>query len=89
MNNCHLISILILINNIWGTILLYRLGIPLIKLLNMDELTELNNKITLAQKEYSLETDTTKRQLISKRLIKLNLQREVLVLKEKIKNLSA
>jgi len=55
----------------------------------MDELTELNNKITLAQKEYSLETDTTKRQLISKRLIKLNLQREVLVLKEKIKNLSA
>jgi len=70
-----------LINNILGIVLLYVNGSHLIKqLLKMDELTELNNKITLTQKEYDLQSDTNKRQDIMKKLTKLRLRKQILEL---------
>lgn len=50
----------------------------------MDELTKLNNKIALTQKEYNLETDATKRQVISTKLTKLRLRKQMLELQNKM-----
>jgi len=81
MNCNYTLSILMLINNILGIVLLYVNGSHLIKqLLKMDELTELNNKITLTQKEYDLQSDTNKRQDIMKKLTKLRLRKQILEL---------
>ena len=86
--NSYLISILILLNNIWGTILLIKHGTPIIKqLLKMDELNDLNNKIAIEQKRHDLESDSTKRQGITNSLTKLQLRKQILLLKQQKSNL--
>lgn len=69
-----------------GIVLIYINGTQLIKY-KMDELTKLNNKITLTQQEYNLETDATIRQNIALKLSKLRLRKQVLELQNKISKL--
>ena len=71
-----------------GIVLLYLNGSHLInKLIKMDELNDLNNKIAIEQKRHDLESDSAKRQEITNSLTKLQLRKQILLLKQQKSNL--
>ena len=53
----------------------------------MDELNDLNNKIAIEQKRHDLESDSAKRQEITNSLTKLQLRKQILLLKQQKSNL--